>query len=285
MELLKILTTSLALILGFVGYATYGIPLVIPELPPVEEKITGAMTKDQYVAMGSKIFLGKGTCTLCHSPVGGRAPLLDTVGSVANDRLKDSRYKGKAKTSEEYIRESMVDTSAYVVAGFGKPGTNDTVSPMPDVSKGAIALNPVEIGAVIAYLQSNAGVEVTVALPTGEAAPAADSKEPAKVEPAKTFAEAFTKFECVTCHTAPGVEGGDMGPNLTALKAEAGKRKKGLSPEQYVAESLVSPNAFVVKGFEPDMMPGDYASRLTVAELNLIVNGLLGKEAGKEGGK
>lgn len=284
MELLKILTTSLVVILGFVGYATYGIPLVIPELPPVEEKLTGALTMDQFTALGKKVYDGKGTCTLCHSPVGGRAPLLDAVGSVANDRLKDTRYKGKAKTGEEYIRESMIDTSAYVVAGFGKPGTNDSVSPMPDVSKGAIALNEVELNAVIAYLQSNAGVEVTVALPTG-AAPAADNAEPTKVEPAKTFPEAFTKFECATCHAAPGVEGGDMGPNLIALKAEAGKRKKGISPEQYVAESLTDPNAFVVKGFEPDMMPQDYASRMTVAELNLIVNGVLGKDAGKEGGK
>lgn len=284
MELLKILTTSLVVILGFVGYATYGIPLVVPEAPPVEEKLTGALTMDQFLALGKKVFDGKGTCTLCHSPVGGRAPLLDTVGSVANDRLKDPRYKGKAKTGEEYIRESMIDTSAFVVAGFGKPGTGDTVSPMPDVSKGAIGLNEVELNSVIAYLQSNAGVEVTVALPTG-AAPAADSPEPAKIEPAKTFPEAFTKFECVTCHMAPGVEGGDMGPNLNTLKAEAGKRKKGLSPEQYVTESLINPNAFVVKGFEPDMMPPDYASRMTVAELNLIVNGVLGKDAGKEGGK
>lgn len=284
MELLKILTTSLVVILGFVGYATYGIPLVIPELPPVEEKLTGALTMDQFLALGKKVFNGKGTCTLCHSPVGGRAPLLDTVGSVANERLKDPRYKGKAKTGEEYIRESMIDTSAFVVAGFGKPGTGDTVSPMPDVSKGAIALNEVELNAVIAYLQSNAGVEVTVALPTG-AAPAADKAEPAKIEPAKTFPEAFTKFECVTCHAAPGVEGGDMGPPLTALKAEAAKRKKGMTAEQYIFESVTSPNAFVVKGFEPDMMPGDYASRMTVAELNLIVNGVLGKDAGKEGGK
>ncbi len=274
----------MVVILGFVGYATYGIPLVVPEAPPVEEKLTGALTMDQFLALGKKVFDGKGTCTLCHSPVGGRAPLLDTVGSVANDRLKDPRYKGKAKTGEEYIRESMTDTSAFVVAGFGKPGTNDTVSPMPDVSKGAIALNEVELNSVIAYLQSNAGVEVTVALPTG-AAPASDTPEPAKIEPAKTFSEAFTKFECVTCHMAPGVEGGDMGPNLNALKAEAGKRKKGLSPEQYVTESLINPNAFVVKGFEPDMMPPDYASRMTVAELNLIVNGVLGKDAGKEGGK
>lgn len=277
----------MVVILGFVGYATYGIPLVIPELPPVEEKLTGALTKDQYVAMGQKIFLGKGTCTLCHSPVGGRAPLLDTVGSKASERLKDPRYKGKAKTGEEYIRESMMEPSAYVVAGFGKPGTNDTVSPMPDVSKGAIGLNPVEIGAVISFLQSNAGVEVTVALPTGEAAPAAGaSAEPAKIVPAKTLAEAVKKFECLTCHAIPGVpDGGDLGPPLTTLKADAAKRKKGLSAEQYINESIVNPNAFIVKGFEPDVMPGDLSERITVAELNLIVNGLLGKEAGKEGGK
>lgn len=285
MELLKILATSLVVIVGFVGYATYGIPLVVPEAPPVEEKLTGALTMDQFLALGKKVYDGKGTCTLCHNPVGGRAPLLDTVGSVANDRLKDARYKGKAKNGAEYIHESMVDPSAFVVTGFGKPGTNDTVSPMPDVSKGAIGLNPVEIDAVIAYLQSNAGVEVTVALPTG-AAPAAEEKEaPAKVEPAKTFAEAFAKFECATCHIAPGVEGGDMGPNLTTLKGEAAKRKKGLGAEQYVTESIIHPNSFVVKGFEPDMMPQDYASRMTVVELNLIVDGVLGKEAGKEGGK
>lgn len=285
MELLKILTTSLVVIFGFVGYATYGIPLVVPELPPVEEKLTGALTMDQYVAMGKKIFEGKGTCTLCHSPVGGRAPLLDTVAQRAPDRIKDPRYKGKAKTGEEYIHESMVEPSAFVVAGFGKPGTDDTVSPMPQIDKGAIGLNPVEIGAVISFLQSNAGVEVTVALPTGEA-PAAEKAEPAKVVPAKTLQEAVTKFDCLTCHVVPGVEGGgDLGPNLTALKAEAGKRKKGLSPEQYISESVTSPNAFVVKGFEPDTMPQDFASRITVAELNLIVNGLLGKEAGKEGGK
>jgi nitric oxide reductase subunit C len=287
MELLKILSSSLVLIAGFVGFATFGIPLVIPELPPVEEKITGAMTKDQYIAMGSKIFLGKGTCTLCHSPVGGRAPLLDTVGARAAERIKDPRYKGKAKTSEEYIHESMLEPSTYVVAGFGKPGTNDTVSPMPQIDKGAIGLNPVEIGAVISYLQSIAGVDVTVALPTGEAAPAAGaSAEPAKVVPAKTLAEAVKKFECLTCHAIPGVpDGGDLGPPLTSLKADAGKRKKGLSAEQYIQESIISPNAFIVKGFEPDVMPGDLAERITVAELNVIINGLLGKEAGKEGGK
>lgn len=280
-ELGKILGYSLLIMVAFAGYAKFGIPLVIPEAPPVEEKITGAMTKDQFVAMGDKIFHGKGTCTLCHSPVGGRAPVLDTVGAVAETRLKDARYKGKAKTGEEYIRESMKDPSAFVVAGFGKPGTNDTVSPMPNIDKGAIGLKDVEINAVIAYLQKSGGVEVTVPLPTGEASAAAPAAggEAAAPKPAANAEEAFNKYGCVTCHKVPGIaEGGDMGPDLTKLAKAAGSRKSGMSGEMYIIESISNPNAFVVKGFEPDMMPSDLGNSITMSEMNLIVNALLGKK-------
>ncbi len=279
-ELGKILGYSLFIMLAFVGFAKFGIPLVIPELPPVEEKITGAMTQDQMVAMGDKIFHGKGTCTLCHSPVGGRAPLLDGVATRAPERIKDPRYKGKAKTGEEYIRESMKEPSTYVVAGFGKPGTNDTVSPMPQIDKGAIGLNDVEINAVIAYFQKSSGLPVTVPLPTGAAAaPAAGGAEAAAPKPAATAEEAFNKYGCVTCHKVPGIaEGGDMGPDLTKLASAAGSRKPGMSGEMYIIESISTPNAYVVKGFDPDIMPGDFAEKVTMSEMNLIVKALLGKK-------
>ncbi len=279
-ELGKILGFSLLIMVAFAGYAKFGIPLVIPEAPPVEEKITGAMTKDQFVAMGDKIFHGKGTCTLCHSPVGGRAPVLDTVGSVAAERIKDARYKGKSKSGEEYIRESMKDPSAFVVAGFGKPGTNDSVSPMPAIDKGAIGLKDVEINAVIAYLQKSGGVEVTVPLPTGEdsaAAPAAGG-EAAAPKPAANAEEAFNKYGCVTCHKVPGIaEGGDMGPDLTKL-AKSGSKKPGMSPEMYIIESIANPNAYVAKGFDPDIMPGDLGNSITMSEMDLMVKALLGKK-------
>lgn len=279
-ELGKILVYGLLIMVAFAGYAKFGIPLVIPEAPPVEEKITGAMTKDQFVAMGDKIFHGKGTCTLCHSPVGGRAPVLDTVGPRAAERIKDPRYKGKAKTGEEYMRESMVEPSAFVVEGFGKPGTNDTVSPMPNINKGAIGLSDVEINAVIAYLQKSGGVEVTVALPTGAAPAAAPAgAEAAAPKPAANAEEAFNKFGCVTCHKVPGIaEGGDMGPDLTKLASAAGSRKPGMSGEAYIIESISNPNAYVVKGFDPDIMPGDLGNSITMTEMNMIVKALLGKK-------
>jgi len=279
LNIAKIVVFMVVVMLGFVGFTRFAIPLIIPAAPPVEEKLTGEITMDQYIALGDKIFHGKGTCTLCHNPVGGRAPLLDSVGATAEERIKDERYKGEATTGEEYIHESMVNPSAYVVAGFGKKGTNDTVSPMPDISKGAIGLSEVEIGAVIAYLQSNAGVDVTVELPSGDVG-GGEEEEVQEIKVAENPKEAFEKFECGTCHMHQLIEeGGDIGPDLSKLATEAGKRKKGMSGAQYIIESITDPNAFIAdkENYDPDTMPDDYASRMTVAELNMIVDALLGK--------
>lgn len=69
----------------------------------------------------------------------------------------------------------MVSPSAYVVPGFGVTGSNDKVSPMPDVRAGEIGLSEVEIDSVIAYFQSAGGFEVTVG-PAGEAAQAGEAE-------------------------------------------------------------------------------------------------------------
>ncbi|MEK6589506.1 MAG: c-type cytochrome [Nitrospinota bacterium] len=282
---IRIILFSFLMSLGYWGFSNYGIPQIIPEPPPVEEEIGGSITMPQYIALGKKLFNGKGTCTLCHNPVGGRAPLLDVAGKDgppegirAEERIKDPRYKGKAKNGVEYIYESEVDPSAFVVAGYGKAGTNDTVSPMPPTNKGAIGLSDPEIYAIIAYFQDAAGVKVTVNLPTGAPATAA-AEEPAKVTPAKTPEEAFAKFACVTCHTIPGVPDatGEIGPNQTGLAKRAAKRVKGLNAEQYIRQSILTPNAYVVKDFDPDVMPQDFAEQMTVKELDMIVKYLLEK--------
>lgn len=281
---IRIVIFSVVLSLCYWGFSNYGIPQVIPEPPPVEEQISGSMTMDQYIALGGKIFNGKGTCTLCHNPVGGRAPLLvesgkdgPPVGARAADRIKDPRYKGKAKTVEEYIHESEVDPSAFVVAGYGKPGTNDTVSPMPATNKGSIGLSEAEMGAVIAYLQKSAGVQVTVKLPTG-AAPIAAAPAAAEPQSAKTPEEAINKHGCPTCHIIPGFEeGGDIGPDQKGLASRAGKRVKGLSAEEYIRQSIVSPDAYTVKGFEPGTMPADLVETMTVKELEMIIKYLMEK--------
>ncbi|MDP6346305.1 MAG: cytochrome C, partial [Alphaproteobacteria bacterium] len=113
---LIVVAFSLLTISLFAVYANYGIPEIVPAPPPKEEKLDlGAMTMESFVALGERIVNGKGTCTLCHNAVGGRAPLLEQVVELTKQRLADEKYEGEAEDLEGYLMESMVEPSAYVV--------------------------------------------------------------------------------------------------------------------------------------------------------------------------
>ena len=159
---LKVALFSLFIIGIYTLYSVKIIPPITPEAPPKEEASSAPVTVEELIALGEQVYNGKGACALCHSPVAGRAPLLENAAAVAQDRIKEKGYKGKAASAEEYLYESLVEPSAFVVPGFGVAGTNDTISPMPGAKESAIGLSETEIKAVIAYLQQLSGVEVTV---------------------------------------------------------------------------------------------------------------------------
>ena len=184
---------------------------------------------------------------------------------MATERLADGRYKGAAGDPGAYIRESLLDPSEYVVAGWGQKGSNDSVSPMPAIDKAPIQLSAVEIDAVIAYLQAKDGNEVTVTLPTEAPTPAPQEASAAPAS-AKTPEEAIAKYGCQACHSMLGTES-LVGPPLT----DAGAR---LSKEQII-QSILEPEAEIAEGFPMGVMPGDFAEKMTVKELEMIV-GLLG---------
>lgn len=117
------------------------------------------------VAYGEEVYYGRGGCAHCHDSAGGRAPLLDSVIAVAPSRYGSAGYTGRATDVIGYLMESMTEPSLYVVDGYGTLLGKRIVSPMPDVSAGAISLDAVEMAAVIAYMQAAFGVEVTVEIP------------------------------------------------------------------------------------------------------------------------
>lgn len=256
---------SLLTIGFFAGFSNLGIPQIEPAPPPVEEKFDlGAMTMDQFVGLGERIFKGKGTCTLCHNAVGGRAPLLDKAASLAKERMADARYKGEAKTVEDYLLESLVEPSAYVVAGFGKAGSNDTESPMPNVLGGSVRLSEAEAKSVVAYLQQLSGAEITVKIPAEtkkeeEAAPEEGEPRP----PFKKVEEVIGEFACGACHKV-GTEAGEQGPDLRKIGA--------IRDRNSLRHSILDPNAEISTGFKPDLMPKDYGAQLYASELELLVD-------------
>ncbi|MBM3555140.1 MAG: cytochrome c [Alphaproteobacteria bacterium] len=273
--LFRVGSYSVGLIGLFTAFSYYGIPQLVPEPPPTEERMTDAMTTGEFVAAGARLYAR--ACVLCHSGVGDRAPRLDAIATVWRERIGDARYRGSAKNLEEYLRESMLEPSAYVVQGFGKPGTGDGESPMPAATTGALALNPGEIDAVIAHLQSAAGAEVTVAPRAGLAAGAGRPQTEAFAgEKAPDAVAALQKFQCSACHLLPGLaveEGAQLpGPDLREIWKTAANRVAGVNARDFLAESILFPNKVVAKDFEPGLMPEDYGDRMLVAELQMIVD-------------
>ncbi|HID46773.1 MAG TPA: c-type cytochrome [Chromatiaceae bacterium] len=274
--LLKTLTFSLALTLLFT-FVTYLLPQVKGEAPVEKNVDLGSLTMEDFIALGDDIFHNKGTCTLCHKPAPlGRAPDIEgeNMVALAEERLADDRYNGEARDGEAYIRESMVDPGRYVVAGWGKKGSNDSESPMPHVDKPPIQLSPMEIDAVIAWLQSKDGNVVTVVLPDPEvavevASAASDGGDAGKVPaPAATAEEALARYACVSCHALDS-RNVLVGPGLVDVGARLDKDE--------LRQSILDPNADVAEGFPP-AMPPDFASKMTVKELEMIIEYLAEKK-------
>jgi mono/diheme cytochrome c family protein len=91
---------------------------------------------------------------------------------------------------------------------------------------------------------------------------------------AKTGEQIFTAAGCAGCHTfAPAGSSGNIGPSLDELASAAGDREPGTSAEDYIRESLTTPEAFLVEGFG-NAMPS-YEGRLTDEQIQALVDYLL----------
>jgi mono/diheme cytochrome c family protein len=93
---------------------------------------------------------------------------------------------------------------------------------------------------------------------------------------ATTGQQIFTAAGCGGCHQlSKAGSNGNIGPSLNNLKADAQTNGKGGSPEDYVHQSIVDPNAVVVKGFQPGVMPS-FEGRLSDKQVQALVDYLLG---------
>ena len=79
---------------------------------------------------------------------------------------------------------------------------------------------------------------------------------------------------CEICHsTAPGANG--VGPSLAGVGLAAGDRVPGIGAEEYLRESILDPDAYVVEGYPSGQMLPVYAERLTDDEVDALVAYLL----------
>ncbi len=98
---------------------------------------------------------------------------------------------------------------------------------------------------------------------------------PLSADPLFAGQQAYLARGCGACHTIAGVSGGEVGPPLTNIGAAAEQRIEGYTAEEYIRESILNPNAFVLEGFQPNIMPQNFSQLLGEAELENIINYLL----------
>jgi mono/diheme cytochrome c family protein len=90
---------------------------------------------------------------------------------------------------------------------------------------------------------------------------------------ATTGEQIFTAAGCAACHTlAKANASGTIGPSLDELAQAAGEQEG--SPEDYVRESLIDPDAVVAEGFQSGVMPS-YEGRLSDEQLQTLAEYLL----------
>jgi mono/diheme cytochrome c family protein len=75
---------------------------------------------------------------------------------------------------------------------------------------------------------------------------------------------------CITCHSLE--EGASLvGPSLFHVTS----RVPGMSDADYIRQSIVDPDAYIVDGYDSGQMPGDWAQVLSEEQIESLVDYLL----------
>jgi cytochrome c oxidase subunit 2 len=85
----------------------------------------------------------------------------------------------------------------------------------------------------------------------------------------------FKTSGCIACHTFSAIPGanGKVGPSLDNLKESAAKAGQPL--EAFVKESIVDPNKYVAPGYQPGVMPPNFATSIPPDKLDQLVQYLV----------
>jgi mono/diheme cytochrome c family protein len=82
--------------------------------------------------------------------------------------------------------------------------------------------------------------------------------------------QVFTAAGCVACHAVVS-DVKIVGPSLQGVVTQVGTLRPGYTAEEYLYESIVAPNAYVVADFQPDIMPKVFLDTLPPQDLADII--------------
>ncbi|MBX3001874.1 MAG: cytochrome c [Caldilineaceae bacterium] len=229
-------------------------------------------------------------CASCHGPDGrglpGVAPALHSH-YFFTERLGDVGWAG-----------SLSDYVELTVAA-GRPSKTNTqwaqMMPTWGVTYGG-PLRDDQVRAVTAYVLNWEADSLTQTAEEDPWQPFRDVRKPVEQqtigEPGEPPAEVaaptgeprdpevlFTSLACIACHNLAvdqtPTNRGPVGPNFGNLNENAQTRVAGMSAEEYIHQSIVAPNAYVVEGYPSGIMPQNFDQLMSEEEINAMVTWLI----------
>lgn len=74
-----------------------------------------------------------------------------------------------------------------------------------------------------------------------------------------TFQEAAgSGYSCSNCHLADS-EKANLGPGLLNIKTRGSTRVEGMNAAEYIYNSIIDPKAYLVEGFDAELMPANWS--------------------------
>ncbi len=243
----------------------------------------------RQIETGGALF--ENNCKNCHGLDGkgieGVAPALNAAdllvappGEAQPPRLKEIGWAG---STPDYIRATISGGRPRASAAF-----SNYPNRMPTWSQEfGGPLRPDQINSLVAFIMNWApayansaveptpavvgvGTDITTALPTGD----------------PTNGKAITEAKgCVGCHLSSAVgpawlasadpAGEGIGTRAGHRFKDDGYTGKATSAEQYLFESIVQPNAYVVPPFQPGIMPATFGGSLSKQDVADVIAYLL----------
>jgi mono/diheme cytochrome c family protein len=239
------------------------------------EKEKGRMDLQEKALQARSIEVGADLyelhCRTCHGAKGeGVGQLGSTIGDKKffTARLAEVGWQD---TLEAYI----ITTSAHgrlmatrpMYAGDGKAAV---MSPWRDKYGGPLRDDQIrDIAAFVMNWRATALGKIKL---TELELPKTSLSDPETVARGK---QVFLK-NCSNCHTIQNVsEAEKQGPELTHIAQVAATRKPDMSAEDYIRDSFLIPNAYIVEGFEPEKVGHRCGGVLSEQQLDEIVAFLL----------
>ncbi len=228
---------------------------------------------DDLVAVGESLF-GE-NCAGCHGATDGAGPAFSGMAERAATRVD-------GMSAEDYIHESIVDPSAYVVEGFADIMPKTYGEDFDDEQiNGLVAYVMAELGGGEAGTEAvqetpeateeSAGTEeatpeATEVTGAAEDEPEATEEAAVAVDGDSEVGQALFAVSCAGCHS----EADGAGPALTGMGERVEDRVEDMTAEEYIHELIVDPSAYVVEGFA-DIMPKNYGEQFSDEEVDNLI--------------